>query len=189
LNEFHHEIATFCNCRLNDIEDMKGHVVKVAGIVTEVEHKVNQNGTNFGKFTIEDYSGEYILYLYRDVYLKWKHLFEEGQLLYLIGNYKLRYKSEDRYDFKIQEVKLLESMGTEAKELEIVIPLEAINEDFIDRIGRICDKIPGKMKFNVKVRSNGQSVYMASGEKRLAFDNAVFDQLKELGLKNYKIKA
>lgn len=189
LNVFHHEISTFCNCRLNDIEDMKGRVVKVAGIVTGVEHRVNQNGSNFGKFTIEDYSGEYILYMYRDDYLKWKHLFEEGQILYLTGNYKLRYKSEDRYDLRIQEVKLLESMGTQAKEIEMVVPLQAINDDFIAKMEAICKKNPGKMKFNFKVKSHGHTVHMASDQMRLAFDNEVFAELQELGLQDYKIKA
>ena len=60
LDNFRFEMETFCTTacnQLNEIESLAGRDIKLGGIVTGVEHRTTKTGKPFGKFYLEDYSG------------------------------------------------------------------------------------------------------------------------------------
>src|SRR5690606_670768 len=62
LDNFKFEMEAFCtvSCsQLNEIESLLGRELKLGGIVSAVEHRTTKTGKPFGKFTLEDYNGNY----------------------------------------------------------------------------------------------------------------------------------
>ena len=60
LDEYRFEIRNFCNTtveQLSDLNALKNREIAMAGILTEVNHRISKTGKPFGSFTIEDYTG------------------------------------------------------------------------------------------------------------------------------------
>jgi len=189
LNQFIREIRAFCNCRVNNIEKYVNHELNLAAIVVSADHRTAQSGSKYGRFVIEDYGGQYEISLYRDDYLKHKHMFEEGSLLFIKAVNKPHNFIKGRVDFKILELCLLEELKQKAKAIDITLPLEKIDDDFIAKMEELCTTHPGLMKVNMQVRSDGHLVYLMAIEKTLAFDKAMFEALEEIGIEGYKINS
>ena len=83
---FRTEIQYFCTAeigRLNLPNSILGRDVFVAGIVTDVEHKISKVGKGYGYFRVEDFKGDYQFRVFGNDYLKFKHFFENEQLLFI----------------------------------------------------------------------------------------------------------
>ncbi|MFX7878812.1 hypothetical protein ABTK13_21320, partial [Acinetobacter baumannii] len=73
LDHFKFELQHYEITLINDFNEIKDAITlqpnpnkpfRVAGLVTDVQHRVTKTGKNFGSFTIEDFSGksEFILW-------------------------------------------------------------------------------------------------------------------------------
>src|SRR5690606_1690018 len=86
LDNFRFEMDAFCNTLCNqllDIENMIGRETKICGIVTAVEHRTTKTGRPFGKFTLEDYSGNFTFTLFGEDYMKYKNYMSQGWFLFI----------------------------------------------------------------------------------------------------------
>src|SRR5690606_6574915 len=60
LDNFRFEMESFCNTacgQLNELEPLAGRDIRLGGIVSGVEHRTTKTGKPFGRFYLEDYTG------------------------------------------------------------------------------------------------------------------------------------
>ena len=76
LDDFKREIKAFCKNTVSDFARLEEHVnreLTVAGVITDVQHRVSKNGKGWGLFTLEDYNESYELRIFGEEYLKFRH--------------------------------------------------------------------------------------------------------------------
>jgi DNA polymerase III subunit alpha len=184
LDDFKLEVENFTTCSLDRVETFKNQKVKVAGFVSSARHRISQKGTGYGTFMLQDFNGGLEIPMFSEDYAKWKHLFIEGESLYVIGSMKQRYNSEE-FQFKVEDVKMLSSIaGTLAESVTINIPLELLDEKMLNEIDRISKEHKGRntLKFRVIDNVNAQSIAMSSGGRKVNADNDFIFALGRLGL-------
>ncbi|MBO0342449.1 MAG: DNA polymerase III subunit alpha [Allomuricauda sp.] len=76
LDDFKKEIKAFCKNTVSDfsrLEEFVNRELTVAGVITDVQHRVSKNGKGWGLFTLEDYNESYELRIFGEEYLKFRH--------------------------------------------------------------------------------------------------------------------
>ncbi|MCU7695206.1 DNA polymerase III subunit alpha [Haoranjiania flava] len=125
--------------------------LRLAGLVTDAQHRVTRTGREFGSITLEDYTGNTELMLWSDDYVKFKHYVEKGQTLYICGHFKQRFNT-GQYEFKINNIMLLESVKNQfTNSVELQMKAEAISREFIDFMEENITRYPGKAALKFKV--------------------------------------
>ena len=160
LDDYRTEIQYFCTAelgRLNHVESILGRDVMVAGIVTEAQHRVSKMGKGWGIFRLEDFKGDYEFKLFGEDYLKFRHFFENEQLLFLrVRGRKFNQRQGEgfieRLSVDVAEVKLLaDVLEEQSKALEIKMDLATLDTAVVDRIHELLELYPGKKRVKLHI--------------------------------------
>ncbi|WP_431126094.1 DNA polymerase III subunit alpha [Flagellimonas flava] len=76
LDDFKKEITAFCNSHVSAFSDLEPYVnreLTVAGVITDVQHRISKNGKGWGLFTLEDYTDSHEFRIFGEEYLKFRH--------------------------------------------------------------------------------------------------------------------
>ncbi len=155
-----------------------GRSFRVAGLVTDGQHRLTKTGKNFGIITIEDFSGKSEFFLWSEDYVRYNHYLEKGMIILIEGGFKPRYNS-DQYEFRLSKIYLLDTVKTTlTRQVVIDVQPQFINADFISFIDKNIKSHPGptSIKFNVVDSRNNCKVGMYSLEKGFTMNDemAVF---------------
>jgi DNA polymerase-3 subunit alpha len=183
LDDFRYEWENFAS-PLANIENYKGRKVNVAGFVLKAEHRISQKGTGWGRFTIQDYTGSLEITMFSETYAKFKTFFEEGTSVYVEGEYKQRYNS-DEMEFRVQNVRLLETIGEEkTQSVTLKIPLEKITLEFMEQIEKICHAHKGKHTLRMEIIDfqNKEKLPFVSSARKVQVGNDLIAALELLGV-------
>ena len=96
---------------LVDLESILGREIKLGGIVSGVEHRTTKTGKPFGKFTLEDYTGNYTFTLFGEDYLKFKNFMNIGWFLFVEGAVIKNTWGQQNVEVKIRNIDLLNELG------------------------------------------------------------------------------
>jgi DNA polymerase-3 subunit alpha len=191
LDNFRFEMDSFCNTscsQLNDLDNMQGKEIKLGGIVTHVEHRTTKTGRPFGKFSMEDYSGNCTFTLFGEDYLKFKTYMSSGWFLFIEGSVQRNSWGQMNLEFKIRNIELLNELAQKRLTgIALRIPVHAVSVDMIQAIEQICKKNPGSAALQVylKDEQEGLQVEMLSRSYRLKATNECvqdFRKLAEIGV-------
>ncbi|MFK7933652.1 MAG: OB-fold nucleic acid binding domain-containing protein, partial [Saprospiraceae bacterium] len=189
LDDYRIEVENFITCPLDELEKYQGRDnVKVAGIVLTAQHRISKRGTGFGICTLQDYNAVIEFPLFGDDYVKFKEYMEEGQVLFIRGDYKQKW-SGDGFQFKPKEVTLLESVGKNMTEcITLKIPIERVTDDFINNIDNVCRQHHGQHRLRMTLvdKTNRLSLTFKSHTKYVNVDNDFVQALDKMGLE-YKL--
>ncbi len=86
LDDFKAEINAFCNAEVscfNKLEDYVNRELSVAGVITDVQHKVSKNGKGWATFCMEDYSDSFEFKIFGEEYLKYRHFLMINSFVFL----------------------------------------------------------------------------------------------------------
>jgi DNA polymerase-3 subunit alpha len=183
LDDFRYEWENFATS-LDKIDNFKGRKVFVAGFVSKAEHRISAKGTGWGRFTIQDYTGSLELTMFSDSYQKFRAFFDEGASLYIEGEHKQRFNS-DEMEFRVSDVRLLESVGAEkTKSVTLRIPLEKIDNAFLDGLESICKTYKGRHELRVELIDfqNKEKVSLLSSARKVNVDNDFLQAVEKLGV-------
>ncbi|MBN2757943.1 MAG: DNA polymerase III subunit alpha [Bacteroidales bacterium] len=148
LDDYKLEMKTYCNCEITHFKDLKslqGRDLKIAGIVTNVEHKTTKNGKPYGSFTIEDYSDSYKFTLFGNDYLDQKKYFTKGYQIALKGKIQPRFNNpENELEFKISNIDMLSEIKDNVfNSLAIKIPVDNLTSDLISEVEELAENNKG----------------------------------------------
>jgi DNA polymerase-3 subunit alpha len=160
LDHFKFEIQHYGITRLNDFNEIKesvnmqanpSKVYRVAGLVTDAQHRVTKTGKQFGSFIMEDYSGKSEFLLWSEDYARYSNYLEKGNNLFITGFFRQRFgKSE--FEFKVEKIMLLESIKPYlTRQLVVDIDVRSVNEDLVKFLEKNVKKFPGRstLKLNI----------------------------------------
>src|SRR6185312_17275853 len=130
LDDFKFDINNFCTHKIAELEgipDLKGKEISFAGLVIGADHRTAQNGNGWGILTVEDFTGNIQLRLFKDDYLKWKHFMVSGTFLYFKAKTMPNYKSPEIMEVRPTQIMLLSEVREKmAKTLALRIPLKTV---------------------------------------------------------------
>ena len=176
LDEFKMTIDRYCNVELNELRsDMKKFAKSkkkliFAGMVTEFTQRTSKKGDPFGVFTLEDYSGNMSLMMFKEEYLKRKHMLEVGNNIFVNAVVEERRHQKGSYDVRISDITLLsDAMNKLAKTLTINIDAGDIDEDLIRILAETAKENSGNCTLQIKVNDtdNGDSLTMKTVKMKI----------------------
>ncbi len=141
--------------------------IRIAGLVTDAQHRISRNGKNFGSMMLEDFSGKTELMLWSDDYIKFKNYVEKGNNLLIYGYFKQRFNG-DEYEFKVNAINLLETAKMNlTRNLEICIEPASLTNEFVHFIEKNVKSNPGKssLKFKIKEPQENLEVVLNTTDK------------------------
>jgi DNA polymerase III subunit alpha len=188
LDDYRLEVENFTNCPLDMIEKFPDRKLKIAGIVTDSQHRISRKGTGWGVFSIEDFRGTLQVRLFSEDYKKYRNLFDLHEVLYLEGFYQKRWNGSE-YSFQVTDVRLLDSIGDEmTKWITLQIPVEFISEELISGIESLCKHNKGTHKLKLQVYHRDEEVVLGLLSKayNVKVDGEFIDQISKFGIK-YKL--
>ncbi len=194
LDHFKVEVQHFCNTRLEDINAdlvaFKNRDVKIAGVVTEAQHRTTKSGNPFGIFTIEDFTGTFRIPLFAEDYLKMRHFLQPKEFLFITGKVELRWKSEDNYQFKVYSIELLSEVRAKlGKSITMQLNLDDVSDTFIEEIMNLINSNIGQCMLNFQVgdKEENNFVEMHSNELKVDLNDNFLESLAELPGVEYKL--
>ncbi|HXR84109.1 MAG TPA: DNA polymerase III subunit alpha [Hanamia sp.] len=154
---------------------------RIAGLVTEGQHRLSKKGNKFGVMHLEDYSEKMELMLFGEDYAKYSHYLEAGMVLCFTGSFVQRYQTSP-YEFKISSISLLETvMRSQTKKIHIDMNPGDVSEEFIEFIGNNVQKFPGKstLKFNISDNLSHLKFSMYTIEKGFEMNDEMANYLQQ----------
>ena len=177
LDHFKFELKHYGITKLNDFSEIKESNtltaankeknMRIAGLVTDAQHKISRKGNNFGVIILEDFSGKTELMLFGDDYVKYKNYLEKGSNLLICGYFRQRQHVDD-FEFKIMSLNLLETAKMNlTKQLEICVEPASLTNDFVHFIETNVKSNPGKssLKFKIKEPQENLEVVLNTVDK------------------------
>ena len=186
LDQFKFEIETFARNKFSDLQDLENRIgteLTVAGIVTDIAHKVTKNGKPFGILTMEGYEDNHTFYLFSDDYIRFKEFMVNGWFLYIKGVVITKQWGDQRPEFKINNIQLLSEIREKlSKSVQVNLKPAAISAGIIDQIEEIVANHPGKcaLKVNLMEESENINVDLLSRKYLVSPDNELLRSLKDI---------
>lgn len=185
LDEYRFEIDNFCTHKideLKDIEKLKEKEISIAGILTEVNHRMSKTGKPFGSFTIEDFSGSTQLVLFGSDYGKLKEFLIQESFVFVRAKVQTRFNQADSWEVRPYSIQFLSDVSDKmAKSITLKIAAEKVNERFISSLNEILTAHPGNtiVKFSIEDSTENFSVELPSKKLKVKTNKALIDLLQQ----------
>lgn len=134
------------------IKQAANFTVRLAGLIVDVQHRVTKTGKNFGSFVLEDFTGKTEFTLWSEDYVKFQNYLEVGRKIFLSGNFRQRFRSDENFELKINQLFLLETLKEKTtRVLELNLEPANITKEWIEFLNENVKAFPGKtlLKFNI----------------------------------------
>ena len=189
LDHFHFEIDHYGITRLADFNEIResvslqanpGKNFRVAGLVTDAQHRVTRTGKQFGSFVLEDYTGKSEFLLWSEDYARFSNYLEKGKNLFMTGSFRQRFNKSE-FEFKVDKIMLLESIKQQLTR-QVVIEIDArhVNEELVSFLEKNVKKYPGRssIRFNISEPRTNYRVSMFSMENGFEMNDEMAEFLK-----------
>lgn len=183
LDHFRFEMETFCTASCNqlvELDNLLGRELKVGGIVTTVEHRTTRTGKPFGKFSLEDYTGNTIFTLFGEDYVKFKTFMNIGWFLFIEGVVLKNTWGQQQVEFKIRHIELLNEIGVKrSKGVQVRVNASEITPDLILKLEGVCREFSGETPLFLKVRDDHENLTLELMSRKFRI-NPVNDMVRQM---------
>lgn len=191
LDDYAIVIKRFCNTRMTqfaNLNDLRNKDFTVAGMVTEVQNLYTRNGKPFGRFKIEDYTGQHEFALFDKDYENFrKYLFKDYFLL-IRGSVKPRPYNKDEYEAKLTSMQMLGDTLDSINELTLNLSINEISPEMTAELSERIAVAQGKINLRIKVIDSreGVSLNFFSRKYKVGLTQEFIEFLDNSGI-NYAI--
>lgn len=177
------EIAEFNEVKMdtNLIKQAANLTVRLAGLIVDVQHRVTKTGKNFGSFVLEDFSGKTEFTLWSEDYVKFQNYLEKARKVFLTGNFRQRYKSEENFEFKINQLFLLETLKERTtRMIEMNLEPADLTKEMIDFLTKNIKAFPGRtlLKFNIIDNTENLKISLYNNEVSILLNDDLIQFLQ-----------
>jgi len=175
LDDFKVEMESFCNGDVSVFKSPKDFVNKeitVAGVITEVEHRVSRQGKGWAFFVLEDYVDSYNFRIFGEEYLRFKHFLTLNNFLHIktkIVEGWLNKETGVRGEPRIQytNFKLLQDVvKTFAKKLSIQLKLNDIKNEKISSIKSLLNQHNGTHNLSFVIYDDEEKIMVEMNSEK-----------------------
>jgi len=148
--------------------------VKFAGIVTRAVVKESiSNGNKYGFFTVEDKSGSIEFPLFTDKFLKYSHLMQIDNYVYVEANIKDGFRDKTKSELNIDTIGMLDVvLNDKATKFNIQLILDDLTENMVNEIVENAKKNPGNVSLNLFIKDG--STYLEMRPKKIKVEAQAF---------------
>jgi len=183
LDNFRFEMESFCNTacnQLNELEPLAGRDIRLGGIVTGVEHRTTKTGKPFGRFYIEDYTGNASFMLFGEDYLKFRNFLNIGWFLFIEGTVVRSNWGQQNLEFKIRNIDLLNEIGLKrSKGIQLRLNASEVTPDLIGKIEDVCQEFTGNTPLFLKVWDERENISLELMSRKFRV-NPVNDMVRKM---------
>ncbi len=147
-------IKRYCNTQLTqfaNLNDLRDKDFTIAGMVTDVQNLYTRNGKPFGRFKLEDYSGQHEFALFDKDYENFRKFLFKDYFLLIKGSVRPRPYNKDEYEAKITSMQMLGDVLDSVNELTISLHINDISPDMTAELSERIAATKGKINLRVKV--------------------------------------
>jgi DNA polymerase-3 subunit alpha len=193
LDNYRFEMRHFGFTPINEYNEYKDSIMaqtnknknfRLAGLVTDAQHRLTKTGKQFGIFAVEDYSGKMEVALFGEDYMRHKDYFVPGTVLHLSGGFRNRFNKEDDFEFKIQQITLLDTLKkTMTKSVTLEISPSTLSEEMVEFLENNLAQNPGKtsLKFQLLDHLHQKKIPLTGAYMEMNDDLALYlDQHPEI---------
>ena len=158
----------------------KNQACLLGGIVTEAFQGISKKGNPYGKYTIEDYTGSYTLFLFGNAYSQFAHMMLKDLYVLVTGVVQQRgagqryFKEQPdntaEFEFVVQKVEMLSDVQDKRTEgLNIRLVLPRLTQEIVDELTEQikASKGPGRLHISVYNPLTRQYVTLSSRSKAI----------------------
>jgi len=194
LNDFKNEIKYFTNKPVSvfkeDLSKLVGSHLTVSGILSNVEHKISQNGNEWASFTLEDFWGAHEFRIFGEEYLKFKPFLTENafrQIKITISpgwRNKDGKKREPRINFTAIQI-LQDVLEKQTKKITIQLHINEINKLKITDLNKVLKENTGTVPLSILIFDTKErmKVLMHSRNVKIKVTNNFLATLKKEQIK------
>ncbi|WP_447641371.1 MULTISPECIES: DNA polymerase III subunit alpha [Chitinophagaceae] len=156
-----------------------GRNYRIAGLVTNAQHRLTKTGREFGIIALEDFTEKSEIALWSDDYIKFKNYVEAGLIVIVNGHFKSRYNS-DVLEFKITSLTLMEDIKKNmTQNIDIKLTSEMVTPEFVQFMTSNINQHKGKtaVKFKIYDREENFVVSMFSANSGVEMNDDLCDYL------------
>ncbi len=190
LDDFKTEIQAFCNTEiyaLNDLSPYLNRELSLAGVITDVQHRVSKNGKGWAIFTLEDYSDAFEFKIFGEEYLKFRHFLTINAFIYLKVFVREGWVNRDtgkKGDPRLQynQVLLLQDvMDAFAKKLTIQLDIGQLHEKRIRELQDTLRSFKGQHHLNFVVYEMEEAikVQLSSRKQKIHISSELLHSLRD----------
>lgn len=189
LDLYQMEVRYLCNKTLDQLTTYtpanreRSETLRIAGVVSEVVRRQGKNGTPYLLFSLEDYTGSIQIALFGKDYNQFMSYIEEGQLLYVEGEMRLRYGSQDQWEFRPKRIEYLSQLQQHAwQSIRLQLNLADFDLAALKQLQDITQKNEGNLPMEVYLFDPEKSIYVKTFSKkyRLQLSAQLIEQLNRL---------
>ena len=190
LDDFKTEIQAFCNAEIGALSELEAYLnreLSLAGVITDVQHKVSRNGKGWAAFTLEDYSDSYEFRIFGEEYLKYRHFLTINAFLFLKVfvregwvNRDTGKQGEPRLQFN-QVLLLQDAMEAFARKLTIQLDIGQLHEKRIAALKDTLRSFKGQHPLNFVVYEMDEAikVNLMSRKQKVQINSELLDTLRK----------
>ena len=113
-------------------------------MIIKTEERRGKNDNLYGRFTIEDFSGNMDLMLFSETYLKLRHFLLPGNAVLVKAKVEGRYRDENNLSVNVKDISLLsEASEKMIRAINIFVNPAEVNQQFINNLSDIIDANKG----------------------------------------------
>ncbi|MFK7946381.1 MAG: DNA polymerase III subunit alpha [Saprospiraceae bacterium] len=197
LDDYKIEIKNFTTCSLNEMNKYETGKAKIniAGMIVNPQHRISKKGTGWGSFELQDFDGNRDFVLFGEDYINFKNYMNDGEAVYVTGKFRPSWRNKGEFDFKIEEMQLLETVGkNKIESIRLTIDIAKIDIKFVERLDALCKRKKGTNQAQHKLKmlfidsANRQKLPLYSKTRKVNADNEFIEALEKMGVK-YKVNA
>ncbi|PRX57532.1 DNA polymerase III subunit alpha [Flagellimonas meridianipacifica] len=190
LDDFKKEITAFCNSvvsAFNQLEDFVNRELTVAGVITDVQHRVSKNGKGWAAFTLEDYTDSFEFRIFGEDYLKFRHFLMINSFVHLKifiregwVNRETGKKGDPRMQFNDFK-QLQDVMDSYAKKLTIKLDIDRLQEKRIMALKDTLRSFKGDLPLNFVVYEMQDEIKLnlSSRKQKIKISSELLNVLEE----------
>ncbi|MCB0699500.1 MAG: DNA polymerase III subunit alpha [Chitinophagaceae bacterium] len=182
LDGYKFEMNNYGFTNICDVESSKDRVIRIAGFVTDAEHRVTKKGSKFGKLTLNDYTGHHEIMLWQNNYVQYANYIDNGQKLMIQGMYKEHKYRPGVMEFEIQKVMLLDEVKKYlTKRVFLRLPLEKIDDELIGFLSENLRTNPGSTDLLLRVEDaqDNMASNLKTGGQKIAINDELVHFVEE----------
>jgi DNA polymerase-3 subunit alpha len=154
---------------------------RLAGLVTDPQHRISKTGKKFGILGVEDYSGKTEFMLFSEDYARYQHYFEKGMVVMIEGVFRKRF-ANDQYGFGINRLQLLETARkTLTRQITLSLTTEDLTADLINFLENNIKQNPGSvpLEFHISETGNPLRLELKTQGKGLSMNEELTEFLEQ----------
>jgi len=190
LDDFKNEIKYFCNSTVGifkeDLSKYVGSNFTFSGILTDVQHRVSQNGNEWASFVVQDFDDSHEFRIFKEDYLNFKPFLTENSFRQIKVNISPGWRNKDgkmgEPRIKFTDIKILQDvLEKQSKKLLLQLEIQKLNNKSIEELYSLIKHNEGTvpLDFVVYDLKDEIKVNLHSRSKKVKITNEFLKELEE----------